>query len=181
MAGTMTWTGAHCPAWANRTGNLSKGRVKDLLPEMWLHALQIPHIPFWILKYLHNFKAWVSLLWNRKCSKIRNFLPNIGFESRFQTILNFSFLNEGCFKCMLPLVQNTEGKGWTAMGSGRRYRFQKHSSSEWPTSARWTYLLQLPSKQAFKPSVSEPIAGIIHNKTPAFPLRTTPQKLMLEA
>lgn len=149
MAGTMTWAGARCPAWwANSTENLSKGRAEGLLPEMWLQVLQIPHIPFWILNDLHNFKAWVSLLWNRKCSKIRNFLRNIGFQSRFQTILNFSFLNEGCFKCMLPLVQNTEGKGRTATGSGRRYRFQGHSSSEWPTPARWTYPLQLPSKHA---------------------------------
>jgi hypothetical protein len=58
IAGTIIWTGAHCPSqWANCTGNLSKARVEDLLHEMWLHMLQIPGVLFWILKYLHIFKA----------------------------------------------------------------------------------------------------------------------------
>ena len=58
-----------------------KARVEDLLHEMWLHMLQIPGVLFWILKYLHIFKAWASLIRNLKCSKIRNFSRNIGFQS----------------------------------------------------------------------------------------------------
>lgn len=53
MAGTII-----CPSqWANCTGNLSKAKAEDLLHEMWLHMLQIPGVLFWILKYLHIFKA----------------------------------------------------------------------------------------------------------------------------